>query len=110
MTQTRALWIAGILVALWAGWAIAQAVRAAPARAEARCMQTAALQIAEDQYQAGVAQPWETAETVVRPTGAGYFVRVTVTAYPAQGDPHTVNYICEGAGQSRAVMIGAWTE
>ena len=33
MTQTRALWIAGILVALWAGWAIAQAVRAAPARA-----------------------------------------------------------------------------
>ena len=110
MNQARALWIASILVTLWAGWAIAQAVRAAPARAEARCLQTAALQIAEDQYQAGVAQPWETAETVVRPTGAGYFVRVTVTAYPAQGDPHTVNYICEGAGQSRAVMIGAWTE
>ena len=110
MNQARALWIASILVTLWAGWAIAQAVRAAPARAEARCLQTAALQIAEDQYQAGVAQPWETAETVVRPTGAGYFVRVTVTAYPAQGDPYTVNYVCEGAGQSRAVMIGAWTE
>ena len=30
MTQTRALWIAGILVIIWAGWAIAQAMRAAP--------------------------------------------------------------------------------
>lgn len=110
MTQARALWIAGVLVALWAGWAIAQAVRAAPARAEARCIQTAARQIAVDQYDAGGATAWETAETVVRPAGAGYFVRVTVTAYPAQGDPYTVNYVCEGAGQSRAVMIGAWTE
>ena len=110
MTQTRALWIAGILVALWAGWAIAQAVRAAPARAEARCIQTVARQIAEDQYQAGVAQPWETVETVVRPTGAGYFVRVTVTAYPANGDPYTVNYVCEGAGQATTVRIGDWIE
>ena len=110
MTQTRALWIAGILVIIWAGWAIAQAMQAAPARAAARCEQTVARQIAEDQYQAGVAQPWETAETITRPAGAGYFVRVTVTAYPAQGDPYTVNYVCEGAGQSRAVMIGAWTE
>ena len=110
MTQSRALWIAGVLVALWAGWAIVRSIQAQPDQAAVRCAQTVARQIAEDQYQAGVAQPWETAETVVRPAGAGYFVRVTVTAYPANGDPYTVNYVCEGAGQSRAVMIGAWTE
>ena len=110
MTQARALWIAVIVVLIWAGWAVVRSVQAQPDQAAVRCQRTVVSQIAHEQIAAGVDQEWEIAEVATVPTGAGYLVRVSVTARPAAGDPYTIVYVCEGAGQATTVRIGDWIE